>query len=135
MLFLSNTLLLRPCEKLCIGRTHAKPQIIKTFFVASLNKIKRQRELLRITHENLAILKRITTKDPHYNHKRWLYEWQVCYKKRVRLTRALVQPSGGTEPRQFAIGGGVRVLHPTNSQGHTETVPRFKVSTERLPVT
>ncbi|KAH3885835.1 sperm axonemal maintenance protein CFAP97D1-like [Dreissena polymorpha] len=43
----------------------------------SLNKIKRQRELLRITHENLAILKRLTTKDPHYNHKKWLLEWQV----------------------------------------------------------
>ena len=43
----------------------------------TLNKSKRQRELLRITHENLAILKRITTKAPHYNHKQWLVEWQM----------------------------------------------------------
>ena len=28
--------------------------------------------------------------------------------------------------------GGVRVLRLTNSQGHTETGPRFKVSSERL---
>ena len=29
-------------------------------------------------------------------------------------------------------GGGVRVLRLTNSYGHTETGPRFKVSSERL---
>ena len=31
-------------------------------------------------------------------------------------------------------GGGVRVLRLTNSLGHTETGPRFKVSSERLRV-
>ena len=30
------------------------------------------------------------------------------------------------------VVGGVRVLRPTNSQGHTETGPWFKVSSERL---
>ena len=29
-------------------------------------------------------------------------------------------------------GGGVRVLRLTNSQGHTETGPRFKGSSKRL---
>ena len=29
-------------------------------------------------------------------------------------------------------GGGIRVLRLTNSKGHTETGPRFKVSSERL---
>ncbi|XP_071121154.1 sperm axonemal maintenance protein CFAP97D1-like [Mytilus edulis] len=43
----------------------------------SLNKTKRQRELLRITHENLAILKRITAKEPHLNHLRWIHENQI----------------------------------------------------------
>ncbi|XP_052799155.1 sperm axonemal maintenance protein CFAP97D1-like [Mya arenaria] len=43
----------------------------------SLNKTKRQRELLRITHENIAILRRLMTKYPHYNHKKWLLQWQV----------------------------------------------------------
>ena len=43
----------------------------------SLNKPQRHRELLRITYENLAILKRITTKAPHYNHKRWFVEWEM----------------------------------------------------------
>ena len=30
------------------------------------------------------------------------------------------------------VGCCVRVLRPTNSYGHTETGPRFKVSPERL---
>lgn len=43
----------------------------------SLNKTKRQRELLRVTHENQAILKRITSKEPHYNHLQWEDDWSV----------------------------------------------------------
>lgn len=43
----------------------------------SLNKTKRQRELLRVTHENQAILKRISSKEPHYNHLQWEDEWQI----------------------------------------------------------
>jgi len=43
----------------------------------SLNKTKRQRELLRVTHENQAILKRITSKEPHYNHLQWEDEWHI----------------------------------------------------------
>ncbi|XP_057302011.1 sperm axonemal maintenance protein CFAP97D1-like isoform X1 [Hydractinia symbiolongicarpus] len=41
----------------------------------SLNKTKRQRELLRVTHENQAILKRITSKEPHLNHLNWEEDW------------------------------------------------------------
>lgn len=43
----------------------------------SLNKSRRQRELLRITHENQAILKRILAKEPQYNHMEWLEQWKV----------------------------------------------------------
>jgi len=43
----------------------------------SLNKTKRQRELLRVTHENQAILKRITSKEPHFNHMHWEEEWKA----------------------------------------------------------
>ena len=72
--------------------------------ISSLNKIKRQRELLRITHENLAILKRITTKDPHYNHKRWLFEWQVSW---VWKTTVLYIALG----KNAASDQGLRCLH------------------------
>ena len=40
--------------------------------VYSLNKTRRQRDLLRVTHENQAILKRIQSKEPHYNHAQWV---------------------------------------------------------------
>ena len=43
----------------------------------SLNKTKRQRELLRVTHENQAILKRITSKEPHLNHLNWEEDWKA----------------------------------------------------------
>ncbi|KAJ8299160.1 hypothetical protein KUTeg_023220 [Tegillarca granosa] len=59
-----------------IMRTSGSVTNKKTDYVQkSLNKTKRQRELLRITHENLAILKRITSKEPTYSHLRWEQEW------------------------------------------------------------
>ncbi|XP_053385168.1 sperm axonemal maintenance protein CFAP97D1-like [Mercenaria mercenaria] len=57
------------------------------YHLKSLNKIKRQRELLRITHENLAILKRLMTKDPHYNHKKWNLQWQVNQQYLVNISK------------------------------------------------
>ena len=44
-------------------------------FVFSLNKEKRQRELLRVTKENQAILQRITVRQPEYSAKRWADIW------------------------------------------------------------
>eukprot|EP00912_Choanoflagellata_sp_UC4_P001816 UC4_evm6s1162 len=43
----------------------------------SLNKSARQRELLRITHENQAILKRIQTREPAYHYEQWEDEYTV----------------------------------------------------------
>merc|ERR1711973_803241 len=64
----------------------------------SLNKTKRQRELLRVAHENQAILKRISSKEPHYNHMIWDDEWNqnllymsniACYPNSYRLRNNL----------------------------------------------
>merc|ERR1712002_472688 len=41
----------------------------------SLNKCTRQRELLRVSHENQAILRRISSKEPYYNHLAWDEDW------------------------------------------------------------
>ena len=41
-------------------------------FSWSLNTTRRQRDMLRVTHENQAILKRIQSKEPHYNHMQWV---------------------------------------------------------------
>ena len=40
-------------------------------FGKSLNKEHRKRELMRITEENLSILKRIQHKEPYYSHLEW----------------------------------------------------------------
>ncbi|XP_014664745.1 PREDICTED: uncharacterized protein C17orf105-like [Priapulus caudatus] len=60
-----------------IMRTRGRVDNNNAYGEKSLNKTKRQRELLRITHENQAIWKRITTKEPHYNHMQWDDQWKV----------------------------------------------------------
>uniref|UniRef100_A0A2C9KCI5 Cilia- and flagella-associated protein 97 n=1 Tax=Biomphalaria glabrata TaxID=6526 RepID=A0A2C9KCI5_BIOGL len=44
--------------------------------IKSLNREKRQRELLRITKENQAILRRITMRRPEYSHEKWQSDWE-----------------------------------------------------------
>lgn len=58
-----------------IMRSKGRVDNHNTYDHKSLNKAKRQRELLRVTHENQAILKRITSKEPQYNHETWEEEW------------------------------------------------------------
>merc|ERR1719494_705902 len=59
-----------------IMRTKGRVDNRNDYAHKSLNKTKRQRELLRITHENQAILKRITSKEPHYNQGQWEEDWE-----------------------------------------------------------
>ncbi|KAL5006217.1 hypothetical protein ScPMuIL_015023 [Solemya velum] len=59
----------------------------KDYQEKSLNRTKRQRELLRITHENLAILKRITSKEPHYNHLQWIDDWEVNQEYTMNISK------------------------------------------------
>jgi len=61
----------------CIMRTKGRVDNHNDYEHKSLNKTKRQRELLRVTHENQAILKRITSKEPHLNHVNWEEEWRT----------------------------------------------------------
>lgn len=46
-----------------------------TFFY-SLNREKRQRELLRLTRENQSILGRITQRKPEYSADSWARQWE-----------------------------------------------------------
>lgn len=39
---------------------------------ASLRSARQKQELLRITHENKAIYRRISTKQPHYSARQWV---------------------------------------------------------------
>lgn len=60
-----------------IMRTKGRVDNTNDYGHKSLNKTKRQRELLRVTHENQAILKRITSKEPHLNHLNWEEDWRT----------------------------------------------------------
>ena len=42
----------------------------------SLNREKRQRELLRLTRENQSILGRITQRKPEYSAESWAKQWE-----------------------------------------------------------
>lgn len=58
-----------------IMRTRGRVDNRNMYEYKSLNKEKRQRELLRVTKENQAILQRITLRQPEYSAKRWADIW------------------------------------------------------------
>ena len=47
--------------------------------IFSLNMLKRRRELLRLTLENQAMLRRLIAKKPNYHHKEWDEAWRVSH--------------------------------------------------------
>jgi len=59
-----------------IMRTTGRVDHRNNYIHRSLNKEKRQRELLRVTRENQEILKRILAREPEYNHRQWQQEWE-----------------------------------------------------------
>lgn len=48
--------------------------------IFSLNREKRQRELLRVTKENQQILNRITMREPEYSQRAWESDWRSSEK-------------------------------------------------------
>jgi len=58
-----------------IMRTKGRVDNRNAYDYKSLNREKRQRELLRVTKENQEILKRIMAREPEYNHLKWQQEW------------------------------------------------------------
>jgi len=59
-----------------IMRTRGRVDNRNNYEYKSLNREKRQRELLRVTKENQAILYRINMRRPEYSHKKWQEEWE-----------------------------------------------------------
>ncbi|XP_038058968.1 sperm axonemal maintenance protein CFAP97D1-like [Patiria miniata] len=65
-------------EKMCyIMRTRGRVDCENDYEQKSLNRTKRQREILRVTHENQAILRRILSKEANYSHQQWEHEWAL----------------------------------------------------------
>lgn len=59
-----------------IMRTKGRVDHRNNYIHRSLNREKRQRELLRVTRENQEILKRILAREPELNHLQWQKEWE-----------------------------------------------------------
>ncbi|XP_052785251.1 sperm axonemal maintenance protein CFAP97D1-like isoform X1 [Mya arenaria] len=59
-----------------IMRTRGRVDNRNNYEYKSLNREKRQRELLRVTKENQAILKRIMLRKPEYSAQKWQNEWE-----------------------------------------------------------
>jgi len=73
--------------------------------VGSLNRARRKQELMRITQENQAILKRIQLKDPHYNH----LEWAQSRRDNIKYMRQhCVHPPPGTKKQESKFARQLR---------------------------
>ncbi|XP_041357854.1 serine/threonine-protein kinase fray2-like [Gigantopelta aegis] len=59
-----------------IMRTRGRVDNRNNYEYKSLNREKRQRELLRVTRENQEILRRITMRQPEYSAKKWQEDWE-----------------------------------------------------------
>jgi len=59
-----------------IMRTRGRVDNRNNYEYKSLNREKRQRELLRVTKENQAILYRINMRRPEYSHQKWQNDWE-----------------------------------------------------------
>eukprot|EP00055_Hartaetosiga_balthica_P009310 m.36729 g.36729 ORF g.36729 m.36729 type:complete len:589 (+) comp6695_c0_seq2:108-1874(+) len=70
-----------------IMRTRGRVDNANDYKHKSLNKTKRQQELLRITHENQAILKRITAKQPFYDHTEWEKDFDRATQFKNQISR------------------------------------------------
>ncbi|ESO83783.1 hypothetical protein LOTGIDRAFT_76553, partial [Lottia gigantea] len=59
-----------------IMRTRGRIDNKNDYVYQSLNREKRQRELLRVAKDNQEILRRITARQPEYSAKKWNDDWQ-----------------------------------------------------------
>lgn len=59
-----------------IMRTRGRVDNRNNYEYKSLNREKRQRELLRVTKENQAILLRVMARKPEYSAHKWQREWE-----------------------------------------------------------
>ncbi|XP_055958063.1 LOW QUALITY PROTEIN: uncharacterized protein CFAP97D2 [Patella vulgata] len=59
-----------------IMRTRGRVDNKNNYEYQSLNREKRQRELLRVAKDNQEILRRITSRQPEYSAKKWDQDWK-----------------------------------------------------------
>ena len=111
-------------DKMSYIMTH--PQLLDEKFMGppvtfgkSLNKDFRKRELMRITEENLQILRRIQHKEPYYNHLEWeeqarqdaeflriAAEYPIVLPSRLMVSRDSLNTSGRALNSHRSMGAG-----------------------------
>lgn len=103
-------------------RTQGRIDMDNQYEQKSLNTTRRQRELLRVTHENQAILKRLSSKEPYYRHLEWEDQWRKQQKQMRHMSkyphewRIVNKPRGcSSQPdeSQSAVDGRERLYLPT----------------------
>nr|XP_006114600.1 uncharacterized protein CFAP97D1 [Pelodiscus sinensis] len=80
-----NRLLLEKMS--CIMRMKGRIDNKNYYQAKSLNREKRERELLRVSQENHAILDRITKCEPQYQIQTWQEDWQRVEKYMNNISR------------------------------------------------
>ncbi len=105
-----------------IMRARGRVENSNHYVPKSLNKTHRQRELLRITHENQAILKRIVSKEPHYHHQQWLDEWRVNQRYMANISKYPVNWK-----TKHDIGSNKKINQPIDSLPHIEPIIQYSV--------
>lgn len=69
-----------------ILRSNKTMDTINSYKSRSLNRESRRRELIRITHENQGILRRIQASEPTYNHIAWEEERRLMERRRDNIS-------------------------------------------------
>lgn len=96
----------------------------------SLSVQKRQQHLLKIAHENQAILKRIDAKQPHYTAKAWEddYDKSMTFKEQIsRYPKTGKSPKkAGATKRRTSVGAEDK----QNEEEATEATRRTSVGAE-----
>ncbi|XP_062499289.1 sperm axonemal maintenance protein CFAP97D1-like [Corticium candelabrum] len=104
----------------------------------SLNKTKRQQDLLQISHQNHAILQRIKSRQSHYNHMQWEQQWLVNQGYMMNISK-YPQPrktASKTKTKKATSSGSsqqeVKNTKSLSPQSHTQS-PATNHSESNLP--
>lgn len=92
-------------EKMSNIMQNPKPNLYNPVRVekASLNRIQRKKELMKITVENQAILKRLQEKQPTYSVTKWMQDFHTIEKIRNNMCEYPYEFENGNSKSRFML--------------------------------
>merc|ERR1712136_635304 len=102
-----------------IMRTQGRVDNRNDYDYKSLNREKRQRELLRVTKENQQILNRITMREPEYSQRAWEADWRSSEKLMDNI---------GRYPKNWW-----KMIEKQRKRNHNQQLFQVKVHRNQLP--